>query len=391
MLGIIIGVAAVIVIMAVGAGAQSLILNQVKSLGANLIGIMPGATEKDGPPASVMGINITTLTYEDARALLDKKKNSHLLDLVAYTKSIGLVSWQSNQYSTNLSGCTAGYPAVEGGEVEAGRFFTSEEERNLSRVAVLGSTAKRELFGDNPALGEKIKIRRHVFEVIGVMAERGKVAMQDYDDQVFLPLKTMQKLIAGVDHLGLIRAKVDNAQNLNQAMADMTAILRERHGIIDQSGATDDFSVRSAAEAVDMITQVTDGLRFFLAAMAALSLVVGGIGIMNIMLINVAERTREIGLRQALGATRLDIFRQFIFEAVAITFAGGAIGAAIGILISFLAALAIGHFGYQWDFIVSGYSIVLALAVTSLTGLVFGFYPAAKASRLEPVAALRHE
>jgi len=391
MLGIVIGVGAVVVIMSVGAGAQSLILAQVKSLGTNMIGAMPGKADDEGPPASAMGIVITTLTYDDVLALKDKKDNPYLIGVVGYTKGVATISWGPNTYDTNLSGSTADYIDVEGGEVQTGRFFTEEEERNLSKVAVLGSTVKKELFGESDAVGQRIKIKKHTFEVIGVMKERGTVAFQDYDDQIFLPLKTMQKLIAGVNHLGLLRAKVDSEENVAQAMEDLAMTLRDQHDISDQSGASDDFTVRSANEALDVITTVTDALKYFLAAMAALSLLVGGIGIMNIMLVSVTERTREIGLRKAVGANNFNILTQFLVEAVTVTILGGIIGIVGGTVISFLISVVAKILGYDWEFVVTITSIVLAVGVSMLVGLVFGIYPASRASKLEPVEALRYE
>ena len=391
MLGIIIGVGAVIIIMAVGAGAQSWILSQVESFGTNLVGIMPGNAGDEGPPAAMMGIVITTLKYEDMLELLKNDNAPNVVSAVGYTKGVGTVSWGSENYDTNLSGTTHGYMDTEGGELTSGRFFTEEEERNLSRGAVLGYTVKKELFGDSEAVGKKVKIKKHSFEVIGVMAERGTVAMQDYDDQVFIPLRTMQKLIAGVNHLGVIRAKIDDEKNIGIAINDINATLRQQHDIEDTSGNSDDFIVRSAAEALDVITTVTDALKYFLAAMAALSLLVGGIGIMNIMLVAVSERTREIGLRKAVGANNYNIMIQFLIESITVTFIGGAFGVAGGIMISYLIALAANYLGYDWAFIVSLMSIALAIGVSAFIGLVFGLFPARKASRLEPVEALRYE
>ena len=391
MLGIIIGVGAVIIIMAVGAGAQSLILNQVASLGTNLIGIFPGGSEKEGPPSSIMGIVITTLTYDDAMAIKDKNNAPNIVGVVAYSKGVGTVNWRTNSYDTNLSGCSSGFLVVEDGEVANGRFFNEREESNLARVAVLGPTVKKELFGDSEAVGQRVKIKKHMFEVIGVMKERGTVAMQDYDDQVFIPIKTMQKQIEGVNHLGLIRVKVDHEDNINQAVSDIKATLRERHDIMDPSGKHDDFTVRSAAEALDMITAITDALKYFLAAMAALSLIVGGIGIMNIMLVSVTERTREIGLRKAVGANNFNIMSQFLVEAVVVTMLGGMIGIIGGAIVSFIIASGAKFLGYDWDFIISPLSIITAVSVSSLVGLVFGLYPARKAASLEPVEALRYE
>ncbi len=247
------------------------------------------------------------------------------------------------------------------------------------------------MFGESDAVGQRIKIKKRSFEVIGVMAERGKAAFQDYDDQIFLPLKTMQKLIAGVNYLGVIRAKVDKEENIQQAMRDVEITLRERHNITDPSGGSDDFTVRSAAEALNMITKITDALSYFLAAMAALSLLVGGIGIMNIMLVSVTERTREIGLRKAVGASKFSIMSQFLMEAVIVTLIGGIIGIIGGVIISYAIAAAINFLGYDWAFIISPISVILAVVVASAIGLVFGVYPANKASKLEPVEALRYE
>jgi putative ABC transport system permease protein len=366
-------------------------LNQVESLGTNLIGVIPGGSEEEGPPAAMMGIAITTLTYDDAMALEEKKNVPNIVEVVAYTKGVGTISWGANSYDTNLSGCTVGFLEVEDGTVAEGRFFTEDEERNLARVVVLGSTVKDELFGESEAIGQKVKIKKHMFEVIGVMKERGTVAFQDYDDQVFIPIMTMQKLIEGVNHLGLLRAKVDSEENIDQAIADVKATLRERHDITDQSGENDDFTVRSAAQGLEMITTVTNALKYFLAAMAALSLIVGGIGIMNIMLISVTERTREIGLRKAVGASYYNIMSQFLIESITITFLGGVIGIAGGALVSFIISLGANFLGYNWDFIVSLFSIVLAAGVSSFVGLVFGIYPARKAARLDPIEALRYE
>lgn len=391
MLGIIIGVAAVIVIMAVGAGAQGLILSQIKNLGTNLIGVLPGKSEDKGPPAQVLGIIITTLNYGDALALADKNNVPNLTAVAAYSKAIGTVSWGADSYDTNISGTTASYLDVEGGELEQGRFFTADEEKNLARVAVLGSEVKARLFGASDPAGARIKFKKQSFEVIGVMKKRGLAAFQNYDDQIFMPLATVQKVISGVDYLGFIRAKVDDGKNINRAINDISLTLRERHNIIDQSGASDDFTVRSAAQALGAIATVTDALRFFLAAMAALSLLVGGIGIMNIMLVSVTERTREIGLRKAVGASNKDIRRQFLTQAVIITLLGGLIGIALGVLTAVLISLAARFLGYSWDLVISWLSIALAVAVSAAIGLIFGLYPAFKASRLEPVEALRHE
>lgn len=391
MLGIIIGVAAVIIIMAIGAGAQSLILSQVQTFGANLVGVLPGKSEKNGPPASVMGVTITTLTLDDAKALADKSNSPHIIAVAPFTRGVGTLTWKDQKYDTSLSGTSAEYLNVEGGEVAEGRFFGSEEENGVARVLVLGSTVKDELFGQSEAIGQTVRLKNSGYTVIGVMAKRGTVAFQNYDDQVFLPITTMQREVAGVRHLGLLRAKVDSEEYVDQTVADIEATLRERHNITDKSGESDDFSVRSARDALNILTSITDGLRFFLAAMAALSLLVGGIGIMNIMLIRVVERTREIGLRQAVGARRFDIMAQFLVESVAITFSGGLIGIIVGEVLSFIIAFVARQLSYDWPFSFSLPAIVLAVSVSVAVGLIFGLYPAAKASKLDPIEALRYE
>jgi putative ABC transport system permease protein len=391
MLGIIIGVASVIIIISVGAGAQSLIIGQVQSLGTNLIGVLPGGSEGDEPPASAMGIVITTLTYDDAEALEVEKNVPNLQRMVAYSNGVATLEWGTNNFEGTINGVTNGFMEVEGGEVEKGRFITKDEEKNLSKVVVLGSTVKDELFGESEALGQRIKIKKHSFEVIGIMKERGTVAFQDYDNKIFIPIKTMQKLIAGVNHISMIRAKVNGTENVDQVIEDVKLTLRERHDIRDGSGKNDDFTVRSTAQALEMITTVTNALKYFLAAMAALSLLVGGIGIMNIMLVSVTERTREIGLRKAIGASRSRILAQFLIEAITVTVVGGIIGIIAGTLISYLIAVVANLLGYDWDFSVSIFSIFLAVSVSTLVGLIFGLYPANKASRLEPVEALRYE
>ncbi|MBD3248389.1 ABC transporter permease, partial [Candidatus Falkowbacteria bacterium] len=281
MLGIIIGVAAVIIITALGAGAQNLIISQIETFGTNKVGVLPGKSDDQGAPASAYGIVVTSLKLEDAEAI--KEQIPHIEAVVAFANDAASVSWQSNSYSTNIKGVSADYFLVEGGKIEQGRPFTDREIKDLSKVAILGYTVKKEIFGESDPIGEKVKIKGHIFEVIGTTEERGTVAFQNYDDQVLVPIKTVQKILAGVDHINLIRASVDDEKNIPEVEERMTMLLRDRHDISDQSGDSDDFSVRSSADALSIITTITDALKYFLAAMAALSLIVGGIGIMNIM------------------------------------------------------------------------------------------------------------
>lgn len=388
MLGVIIGVMSVIIVLSAGAGAQGMILNQVKSLGSDLIGVLPGASDEKGPPASAMGIVVTTLKNEDIRALI-RSGSSHIVAGTSYVKGADTITWGDNQTDTNFVGVNYSLVDVENAKVEIGRFFTEEEENSMARVAVLGSTVAKDLFGDANPVGSQIKIKKSSFNVIGVMKARGVSGFQNQDDQIYVPLNTAQKLLLGIDYVSFARLKVDHPDNVDAAMEDARVFLRERHKI--DRPEEDDFSVRSMAQGLEAITQITNALKLFLAAVAAIALIVGGVGIMNIMLAAVQERTREIGLRKAVGATNRHIVQQFLIETVMITFIGGILGIAAGIVISYLIALVVQSLGYDWDFIISVPSIVLGCAVSVGIGMLFGIVPARKAAKLDPIEALRYE
>jgi len=389
MLGIIIGVGAVILIMSLGAGAQSLILGQLDGFGGDLIGILPGQSDEKGPPASVFGVKVTTLKLSDAEALRLESNVPHARAVVAYYNASVMLSWQDQSYGADLNGITGDYLAVDGGELALGRFFSDDELKSSLRLAVLGSRVADELFGDNNPIGQRIKVKNQFVTVIGVMKPRGQVGFSNYDDLVLAPLAFAQKEIAGVDYLSAIRVKIDDARNVDESMLMIAQVLRERHNIDNPSD--DDFSVRSFRDALNLVTTITDALRYFLAAMAALSLLVGGIGIMNIMLVSVTERTREIGLRKALGATSSKVLNQFLFEAIALTLIGGIIGLLFGALFSYLIAIIVQSLDYRWDFVISPFSVIIAISLSILVGVIFGYYPAKRASRLSPIEALRYE
>ena len=389
MLGIVIGVGAVVLIMSLGAGAQHLILGQVDSFGGDLIGILPGQSDESGPPAMVFGIQITSLKESDAQALAEPGNVPYITAVTSFYDTSVSVYYKDASYDTTLEGISGDYMELQGATIESGRFFSNEELNSVSAIAVLGSSVATELFAFNNPVGQKIKVKNRQMLVIGVIEERGMTGFTSPDNYIFAPLKYAQKEIAGVDYLSAIQVKVDSEDNIEETMEIVKGILRDRHNIDDP--ANDDFSVRSFRDALDLITTITDAMKYFLAAMAALSLLVGGVGIMNIMLVGVTERTREIGLRKSLGATKKQIRFQFLMEAVILTLIGGIIGLVGGAFISYLVALIVTSMGFEWAYVISAPSAILALGISALIGMVFGYYPAKKASNLNPIEALRYE
>jgi len=352
---------------------------------------LPGASDEKGPPATAMGISITTLKYDDLEALRNGKNVPEAEDAAGYVLGTVSAVYNGTDLNTSFEGTTASYVNVENSEIVSGRFYTKDEETNMSRVAVLGANLVEDLFSGTDPIGKVVKLKEQNFTVIGVLKKRGSTSfgLVSQDDAIFVPLKTAQKLFLGIDHLAFIRLKVKNTNLISSAKANIAITLRERHDIDDP--ANDDFSVRDLASAVKIITQVTDVLRYFLLAIGTISLIVGGVGIMNIMLLAVNQRVREVGLRKAVGAKNSDVWTQFLIESIFISFLGGVIGIIIGVIISGVTAIIIQSLQYTWPFIISWQSIAVACLVSIIIGIIFGIYPAYKASKISPMEALRYE
>jgi putative ABC transport system permease protein len=386
MLGIIIGVAAVIVMIAVGAGAQKRVEEQIRSLGSNLLLILSGTTTSGGVRMG-FGSNLT-ISEDDAAAI--PREIPETLAAPALRGTAQLI-WGNQNWSTVIFGVTPDYIEVRQWEIAAGRIFDATDMAGATKVCLVGQTVARQLFGGADPVGQVIRVRRVPFTVIGVLESKGQSMMgSDQDDLILMPISTARKRVLGASNLakqrsvGTIWVKVAEGNDMKVAEEQVRSLLRQRHRL--QPGQDDDFSLRNLEEVA--ATQEASGrvLALLLAAVASVSLVVGGIGIMNIMLVSVTERTREIGLRMAVGARTRDILGQFLVEAVTLSLIGGLAGIAIGIGTAVGIAQIAG-----WRIVLSPESVVLAVAFAFAIGVFFGFYPARKAARLNPVEALRFE
>ena len=394
MLGIIIGVGSVILMMSLGSGAQNLIVGQIQSLGSNSIYIEPGSFDPKGGFQMEMALEemtIKTLKLKDVEAI---KKDS-LVDM-AYPMIYGVarVVYQNNDEKITFMGVTPEAYIIDNWHAADGRDISEEEVKSMARVATLGHKIAEDLFEEEDPIGKTIRIKKTNFKVIGVMKERGMEMFQSFDEYVYIPVTTAQKLLLGVDHLNAITVRAINEDAVDELMENIRLILRETHNIYNPEGdlSKDDFKIMSQVEASDMMTQITGILTAFLSSIAAIALIVGGIGIMNIMLVSVTERTKEIGLRKAVGARNKDIMNQFLLEAVTLTLLGGIIGFVGGTSISFVISVVLSRIlNIDWGFTIPIGSVILSFGVAVIIGLVFGIYPARKASKLNPIEALRHE
>jgi putative ABC transport system permease protein len=386
MLGIIIGVAAVITMIAIGGGAQARVEEQIKSLGTNIMLVLPGAQTTGGVRLGAQ--TGQTLTEEDARAIAAEVPE---VQAAAPNLRTGAQVVAANtNWSTAVFGTTPEYLEVRDWPLAAGRSFEAAEMAGSGKVAVIGQTVAQQLFGDADPIDQMIRVRKVPLQVIGVLSRKGQNSMgQDQDDVIVVPLSTYRNRVQGmsagrIKRVGAISVKVRDGQSMQDASDKIRELLRQRHRL--QSGADDDFSIRNLTEMLQAQEESSRVMAMLLAAVAGVSLVVGGIGIMNIMLVSVTERTREIGLRMAVGARSRDILGQFLIEAVTLSLVGGAIGIVIGLV----ATWAIGSLA-GWQVLLSPQSILLAVGFSAAVGVFFGFYPARRAASLLPIQALRYE
>ncbi len=392
MLGIVIGIASVILMMSLGSSAENLIVGQINSIGSNNIYIEPGAPEGVGFSESFLDqMSIKTLKAEDAEAIA---KDPLVEAASPMIYSTGRVSYGSETKKLMFMGVTASAYIIDNWHAEKGRDIDEADVRSFARVVTLGKKTATDLFGQEDPLGKTMQIKNITFRVIGVMEERGMQIFQNFDEYIYLPLTTAQKLLVGIDHLNAISVKAKTKEAVPQAVDNIRELLRERHNIYNPNGdlSKDDFKVMSQVATANMLTQITGVLTAFLSSIAAIALIVGGIGIMNIMLVSVTERTREIGLRKAVGATTKDIRQQFLLEAVVLTVSGGLAGLVLGIGINYLIYLVLSNvLDIGWNFSLPLAGIILAVGVSTLAGLVFGLYPASQAAKKSPIEALRYE
>jgi putative ABC transport system permease protein len=386
MLGIVIGVGAVIAMVAVGSGAQARVAEQIQSLGANVIIIWPGTVNQGGVRLGA-GAQ-ATLSEDDAWAI---QRDIQLVQVVApYVRGNAQVVYSNLNWATGILGVTPEYFPARDWEVISGRQLTQEEVDGASKVALVGQTVARNLFGDDDPLGQVIRIKKVPFTIIGLMDRKGQNTWgQDQDDQILIPLSTAKTKVLGGNQVkgravGAITIKVREAALMKEAEQEIRELIRQRHRI--QPFQDDDFNLRNLSEVLESQEAASRVLTTLLAAIASVSLLVGGIGIMNIMLVSVTERTREIGLRMAVGARGRDILTQFLVEAVTLSLIGGAIGVGFGLL----ASHAIAYFA-EWRTLLQLEAILLAFSFSAAVGIFFGFYPARKAAGLNPIDALRYE
>ncbi len=388
--GIVIGTIAIFVVSSAGDAVERYVLDQIESYGNNTIQIevkvpSEGRNSTGNARGIAQGIQVTTLTLDDAEAI---KRLSNVVRYYAGIVGQTLASYHETNKQVFLLGATADAPLVDRNiRFSEGSFYTDADDRGVSSVIVLGSGIKEAFFGASPALGKTIRMKGANYRVVGVLQSRGATGFVNFDDFAYVPLRTMQKKILGVDYVSFITASARDESRVEETASDISELLRDRHDI--RKADAEDYSVTTIKEAQTLVQSVFGAVQVLLVALASISLVVGGVGILNVMFVAVAERTGEVGLRKAVGARPRDILRQFLVEAVLVALSGGAIGLLISLLLLFFAGKAIASMGISIVPVVSGSNILLALGFSGVAGIVFGTYPAWKASKIDPIQAIR--
>lgn len=385
-LGIVIGIAAIILIMSLGQGAQKLILSQVQGLGTKSVVVVPGR-QLDGPPTTV---GLESLKKRDLEELSKKYNVPHAANVIPVIFGSDIAEFESQNFRSQIYGSSELMPFVFDANPVEGTFFSEEDVTGAASIAVIGSKVNEELFPNDSGLGKRIKIKGRSFKVIGVLESKGSSSIINFDDGVVVPYTTAQNYLFGSKHFDRILVDVDTELNIDSTLEDVAQTLRQTHNIDDP--AKDDFTLVNQKDLADKVGVITSALTYFLALVAAISLLVGGIGIMNIMLVSVTERTREIGLRKAVGATTQNILLQFLVESVVLTLLGGLIGVILGTGASFIISLILSKVvSFGWEFIFPVGGAILGIGVSSAIGLLFGVYPARQAAKKSPIEALRYE
>lgn len=387
-LGIVIGITSIMLIMSLGQGAQNLILSQIQNMGANTLVVMPG--RQPSGVSDFSSLYSDSLKNTDVTQLENKNNVPHLVNVMPLVFGSKVAAYGDQVYQPTVFGASDKLADMYKLTVSDGRLFDGYDVESYAPVAVIGMKVKQELFGDMPAVGERIRLGDRSLLVVGVLGSTGQLSFVNFDQSVLLPYTTAQRYIFGINYYNRLVIEADSASNVKTTGQDITDTLRADHNITDP--AKDDFWIQTQEDAMKTVGQITSILTLFLAAVAAISLVVGGIGIMNIMLVSVTERTKEIGLRKALGATDKDILRQFLVEAVMLTGTGGVVGIGLGTGFSFALAFVLSKFaGLAWLFSFPLTAALLGIGVAAAVGLVFGLYPARQAAKKSPIEALRYE
>src|SRR3989339_1784585 len=404
-LGVVIGIASVIIVFSAGEGINRLIMGQIESFGGTDMFEVEvkipstkkgGAGETQSATAMAQGVQVTTLTLDDMEDIM---KLPNVADAYGAILNQEQVSYNNEMKQSMIFGVTESFIDLDRSEVEFGRFFSDAEDKSLAQVAILGSKITDKLFGDSDPIGKSVKIGKTKFRIIGVMAERGAMMGFDFDDIVYMPIRTLQKKVMGINHIQMAMFKVGDTNKIDVTAEEARYILRENHDLPQPTESRqnwtdtgkDDFRVVTMVESMEIMSTVTGAITLLLLAIVAISLIVGGVGILNIMYVVVSERTAEIGLRKAVGAKYSDIMLQFIFESILITIIGGIVGVVVGVFLSFLISFGANAYGLDWRFSIPMQAYVVAVGFSLVFGVFFGVYPARKAAHMDPIEALRRE